>query len=338
MEVEQFDIDYIIARMQDAVDIVNSSEHETSKVAACLFDASGTTHHMIARTNHRPKALFNEFDTYDRIGKSSQFVHAEAACVLEYPYSTKDHYLCVTDPFCPNCAKTIIESGVSRVFIDHKGMDKDFVRRRAGAFNLISMKMAQAAGIDVYILYRKERRFEPLVLKNDAPKPKFGGFSFHEMGEAEATINAQSDVLELQTYLASFASEALKTKDADVPRVFAFVTDRNDDMKILEIEERLTPGVVEAEVLSTQPEDTDKYRFAVDAMNRLYCALKRLDLKLVKGIVCSSHIPSSRAFVNAMLTDVKILNLHSLRPSHDEQATEVCELFENKGFMSIDQN
>lgn len=334
MQVDQFDIDYIIARMQDAVDVVNSSEHETSKVAACLFDASGKTHNRIVRTNHRPAPFKKLFTPYERIGKSSQFVHAEAACILEYPYSPLEHYLCVTDPFCPNCAKTIIESGVSRVFIDHKGMDKDYVRRRAGAFNLISLKMAQAAGIDVYILYRKERRFEPLVLAKDFKRPEIKGITVHEL-ESNIHINSETSLSALREYLTIFAENSAKD-DFDTPRVFCYVSAKEDSsISILEVRETLPPGLHENDIRHVHPEDTDKYRFAVDAMNKLYFTLKRLDMKPLGGLVYCNHIPSSRAFVNAMLSDVKDIIICPQAPSHDSYAYDVSMMMRDNGFMDI---
>lgn len=337
MDMDQFDLDLVIQRMQNAVDIVLSSEHETSKVAACLFHPDGDPHKMIARTNHRPEAMRHHFEMTERIGKSSQFVHAETACVLEYEGSPLGHYLCVTDPFCPNCAKTIIESGVERVFIDHKGMDKDFVKRRAGAFNMMSLKMTEEAGIDVYILYRKERRFEPLALSR-TPGQRAGieGIKLSEVpADAALRFKQQGHIEALERYLLDCAVLE-QVQQAETPTAMAVVEDAQQALKLLKVEETMTAGLLPQEAQNICPEDTDKYRFAVDPMNKLYFALKREGYNLLGGVVYCNRIPSSRAFVNAMLTDVRHLVVRGVFPAHDDFALDVAHMLHDKGLIHMD--
>ena len=35
--------------------------------------------------------------------------------MIDAPFATDGASLCVTDPFCPNCAKNIAEAGIKRV-------------------------------------------------------------------------------------------------------------------------------------------------------------------------------------------------------------------------------
>lgn len=330
MQFEQFDLDMAIQRMQDAVDVVLSSEHDTSKVSACLFDPAGEPAAIIARANHRPPALKARFEWQERIGKSSQFIHAETACLLEYGRSAKGHSICITDPFCPNCAKTLAVSGVARIFIDHKGMDKDFVQRRSGAFNLISLEIAQRAGIDVYILYRKEKRFEPLRLARMPQKPPFPGFTAAPAGEALSDMAAR----DVQAALKQAAAEAgLNAMAQSAALCLAQGTD--GQVRLVQACESLPPGLAPQDVAHIHPEDTDKYRFPVDALNNLYFTLTREGLRPLGGVVYCNRVPSSRAFVNMLLTDIRTVMIHGLAPDHDATGLEAAHLYARIGLADI---
>ena len=157
--------------MQKAVDIVNTSLHSANKIAATLFGDGFS----ISRTNYWPKHIASHFGMDTRIGNSSGTVHAETACILAAPM-TEGASLCVTDPFCPNCAKNIAEAGIKTIYIDHKGFDKDFAARRGGHFQDMSMQVCEKAGISIYELRRKEKTLAPILQvsgdyrpANDAP-------------------------------------------------------------------------------------------------------------------------------------------------------------------------
>lgn len=316
--ISEAELDLIIQRMQDAVDIVLSSEHETSKVAACLFHDDGRS---VAKTNHRPDALKTRFDWQDRIGKSSQFIHAEIACILSYEGSPEGGSLCVTDPFCPNCAKSIVESGVKRIFIDHKGMEKDFVKRRAGAFNLISVKIAQSAGVDVYILYRKERRLEALNLSDEKAPATYEGVLLENTANH---VEALGDVVDsMECGATSYVSCLVRDRGGGTVRK-------------LSVYEGLPPGLLPQDIDHIRPEDTDKYRFEIDPLNRLLFTLKRLDLDIVGGEVYCSHIPSSRGFVNVLLSSVSCLIIGSEKPDHDKTGQDVADIYQNLGVLKVE--
>jgi len=145
--------------MQYAVDIVGNSEHPTNKISACLVATDGQ---WIARCNHRPDIFKTHFDWDTKLGSSSQFLHAEMACIFHADFPVTNASLYITDPMCPNCAKAIAESGIKHVYIDHKGMEKDFIKRRGNDFEGLSLLMMQRAGINISIIYRKEHKIEPL--------------------------------------------------------------------------------------------------------------------------------------------------------------------------------
>ncbi|MCD8520448.1 MAG: hypothetical protein LRY57_04065 [Alphaproteobacteria bacterium] len=143
--------------MQRAVDIVLTSPHPTNKIAATL---SGKTEDgldfCISSTNSWPDAILNTIGHGEKIGNSSGTIHAETECILKAP-ATNGASLFITDPPCPNCVKNMAEAGIKKLYIDHKGFEKDFALRRGDDFSGLSLPLCQEAGMDVYEIRRKEQ-------------------------------------------------------------------------------------------------------------------------------------------------------------------------------------
>ena len=140
--------------MQTAIDIAPRSPHPTNKIAAVLFgeNESGMEFSVI-RTNHWPNVIYENFGKDKKIGNSSGTIHAETACIVNSHHPTEGASICITDPFCPNCAKNIAEAGIKKIYIDQDGFDKDFFRRRGNEFtDSMSMQICERAGISVYAL------------------------------------------------------------------------------------------------------------------------------------------------------------------------------------------
>ena len=170
--------------MQHAVDVVSGSEHPTNKIASCLFNDD----QFVTCFNYRPKAFIDNFELGRKLGSSSQYVHSEIGCILKTTFDLNGASLCITDPMCPNCAKGIAQSGIKHVYIDHKGMEKDFIKRRENDFETMSLLMMERAGISVDIVYRKEEKLES-VLKS---KQTEIGTIETPSKYAEATINDET--------------------------------------------------------------------------------------------------------------------------------------------------
>ena len=103
----------------------------------------------------------------------------------------------------------------------------------------------------------------------------------------------------------------------------------------LTVYEGLPPGLAPQDTAHICPEDTDKYSFDIDPLNRLLFTLKRLNLNIVGGQVYCSHIPSSRGFVNVLLSDVQRFVLGSLLSDHDETGKDVATLYKKLGILDI---
>ena len=282
--------------MQHAVDIVKTSEHNKNKVAACLV--SDDTH--IARTNYRPDTLEQHFDAKDRIGNSSQFIHAEVACIFNAPFPTNGTSLFITDPMCPNCAKAICEAGIKHVYIDHKGMEKDFFIRRRDAFEQISIPLMERAGIGVSIIHRKEERIEALL---DA---------HHCETHLNDIIHAEADLktaLQNQMQSSNDRSFAMCLTDKGT---FYIPETRND------IEH-----------------SNKKYRDDISPVCRLLFHAKRHGINITDDTIACNLFPSSRDLVNAVGFGVQNIIIGSQIPDHDINGLQAASQLKKIDILNI---
>lgn len=302
--------------MQHAVDIVNNSEHIKNKIAACLFKGN----EWIARHNQRAADLSTHFTPELRIGQSSQFLHAEVACVFSSDFATEGASLCVTDPFCPNCAKAICEAGIAHVYIDHKGLDKDFAKRRGDDFESLSLLMMEKAGIPVTITHRKEKRMEklinpPVLTRRGAAK----GIEFFDL----------EDGVTLDSYLKKF-----RTRQPHTAWAIAKIREQNEREVGILVFEELTSGLTPHE-FSQKDNLSEKYRFPVDPLNRLLFYCVRKGCVLIDHAIGCNLYPSSRALVNAVGYGVKNFTIGETKADHDEHGLNAGALLQKHGIIDL---
>lgn len=306
--------------MQAAVDIVGNSLHPTNKVAATLYGRGFS----IARTNYWPDAITKAFGYTTDIGNSSGTVHAETACILNASHATEGATLCITDPFCPNCAKNIVEAGIKKIYIDHKGFDKDFFQRRSGHFDTMSMQICEKAGVSVYELWRKDERVVPIFesmpgkfISEDSPVYKepigqindsiFGdvvraGFKHHERRKfAIALVKSRTG----ENYAITARGHA----------VLGYTMEDPDDVKTIEKRE-------------------GKYSFFQEPVNRILMYAARHGFSIQDGFFFSSHVPTSREQVNLVGGGFKRITVGDLRKSRDPDALTAIAQLSGAGILS----
>jgi deoxycytidylate deaminase len=292
--------------MQDAVDIVHSSPHPTNKVAATIIGRGI----RVSRTNYWPETILRNFGMDIDIGNSSGTVHAETACILNALHPTEGASLCVTDPFCPNCAKNIAEAGIKKIYIDHKGFDKDFFQRRGGHFQTMSMQICEKAGISVYELWRKDERLVPIfeapehyVVSEDSPVYRE---PIETPGEAvfqEIIANAFR-LHQKRKFAVAFARDAngkYVSLTARGHAVTGFTMDDPDDIGKIERHE-------------------DKYSFFQEPVNRMLMYVARHGFTLVDNYLFCSQVPTSREQVNLVGANVKRITIGDPQKSRDPDA------------------
>ncbi len=323
--------------MQSAVDIANTSEHNKNKIASCLLSSSSSSgfprgsannqedcpneseNDSICRVNHRPDILKSAFAPNVRLGKSSQFVHSETACIFEADFPTDGSSLFITDPPCPNCAKAICEAGITHVYIDHKGLDKDFAIRRGDDFQSLSLLMMEKAGIAMSILYRKDKKIEPLI---EPPvytrKGSARGIEFFDWNSA----------LTLEDYLRKF-----RNRQAHSAWTIAKIREGDLDLGVIIFEE-LTQGLTPRDYAENRRISL-KYRLPVDPLNRMLFFTKRKNIAIINDeIACNLH-PSSRSLVNAVGYGIKTIHIGENKPDHDDLGHIAAEIIEKNGILKI---
>ena len=300
--------------MQAALDIVESSPHPKNKISASLFgNTTENQSFIVSHTNHWPSVIADRIGTTTKIGNSSGTIHAETACITDISHATEGASICITDPFCPNCAKNIAEAGIKNIYIDEKGFKKDFFARRSGHFDTMSMQIAERAGINVYALDMENEKEIPIleIVKNYQPVED-------SPIEYEKIENASEAVF---SYTLSKAEEKHKRRKFAI----AFVEDITGDKYALIARAHAVIGYSlekpdEAIELLTP---IDKYSFIQEPVNRLMMHIARKGHKIINGFLYCSQVPTSREQVNlvgASITRITIGNIQKCRDIHGIQA------------------
>lgn len=310
--------------MQAAVDIVQNSPHPTNKVAATVFgNGADGTEFSISRTNHWPEAIENALGHDTRIGNASGTIHAETACILNAP-RTDAASLCVTDPFCPNCAKNIAEAGIRTIYIDHKGFKKDFFARRSDHFEDMSMQICEKAGISVYELWRKDEKLVPIYMAPDNyTPPNDSPIASDEIENAnEKTFKKVIEGASALHHRRKFTLAFVKTIDdknlcliARSHVVRGFTMQDPDDAEQVE-----------------HPQG--KYSFIQEPVNRILMHISRHGYRLIDDYFYCSQIPTAREQVNLVGAGVKRITIGDLTKSRDASGLEAMELLSNKKIIS----
>lgn len=307
--------------MQRAVDIVGTSPHPTNKISATLFghDPDGTPY-SLSRTNCWPQAITDYFGMDIDIGDSSGTIHAETAAIFAAPY-TMGAALCVTDPFCPNCAKNIAEAGIKTIYIDHKGFEKDFAARRSGDFESMSMRICERAGISVYEMRRKEQTVAPIYVAPRNYKP-------HE--DRPVTVEQLMAADEGQFHI---LMQQKRHEHAGMRMACAIARDRHKRYFALTALAHPAVGYALDTDIGDLEKTEGKYSFIMEPVNRLLMNAARYGLKLGDGMIYSAHVPTSREQVNLVGAGVTSIVLGDAGKARDEASLFAMKQLRDAGVM-----
>lgn len=303
--------------MQRSVDIVGTSKHPANKVAATLVgeDHEGKPY-IISKTNHWPDAIAERIGTDVRIGNSSGTIHAETECLLHAPGATKGASVYATDPPCPNCMKNMAEAGIRRLYIDHKGFEKDFAQRRGEAVENMSMRIAAKAGIDVYTINRKTKTIEALSLRADDYKPALDN-------PPSVTLCGCGDFTEaLAPMHGHFGYD---------PFAMALAEDTAQHVHCVAASPHLTIGYTQ----ETAEDPQSKYSFVMEPINRVLMLCARYGYTIKPDCLYSSRVPSSRELVNLVGAGFSCLRIGDIHSARDEHGPRALEQLRNAGLVSI---
>lgn len=295
--------------MQSAVEKVESSPHPTNKIAATL-QANG---HTISCTNLWPQPIARTLGHDVRIGNSSGTVHAETACILKSS-KTAGANLYVTDPPCPNCVKYMVEAGISALYIDHKGFQKDFAARRGDAFHGLSVALCAAGGIAVFKVFRKDQRLEVLL----AP-----GVAFYSPKAILEKIPNEDP----QKAFKEFISKQIVFNDG-APFAAAFTQDDRNSLAVL------SAGAADLlERAPHRPPPDEKYNSVLQPVNRLLMSARREGLTIIADHVYSSRVPTARELVNIVGAGINHLWIGDIKDSRDDNGQKALAQLQEAGVL-----
>ncbi|MGB0719098.1 MAG: deaminase [Bdellovibrionales bacterium] len=321
--------------MQAAVDIVQQSPHPTNKVAATL----AIHDYAVSRTNHWPATIENTLGRDAKIGNSSGTLHAETACIfaaMRDGIATKNASLFITDPPCPNCMKNIAEAGISKLYIDHKGFDKDWARRRGEDFENMSLRIADKAGIDVFVIYRKEKRFEVISkhAANYAPSNENPPLIIPISSSCDLIAGSLADQKDpvVKPQDDGFWLKALTdTMTDNQNHPFAAALARQNGQTVFIAAPRHPTIGYTYETI----EDSQKYSFFMEPLNRLLMIAAKEGVTLDPAHILSSRVPTSRELVNFIGSDHNSLFIMNTNECRDDQSQHALTALTDHHLLTI---
>lgn len=309
--------------MQQAVDIVESSPHPTNKIAATLFGTGCDGQKFnLSRTNHWPEAIEKELGREIRVGNSSGTIHAETACIL-HAHCTEGASLCITDPFCPNCAKNIAEAGIKTIYIDHKGFQKDFFARRADHFETMSMQICEKAGISVYELWRKDEKLVPIYMAPDGYIPP---------NDSPVTVD-DIDMVDEATFQRVIAGATALHSRRKFSTAFVNKPDGGHACLIARAHPVIGYSMQDPQDAVQVEHPEGKYSFLQEPVNRILMHMARHGYTLVEGYFYCSQVPTSREQVNVVGAGIKRITVGDASKYRGYNSVDAMNLLREHGIL-----
>jgi deoxycytidylate deaminase len=309
----------IYTLMQQAVDAVAESEHPTNKIAAAIAGKSTDGKDFaIAAHNFWPVPIKAKIGTETDIGNSSGTVHAETACLLQAPM-TDNSAMFVTDPPCPNCVKNMTEAGVKTLYIDHKGFDKDFALRRGEDVRDLSLEICKKAGINVFKIFRKEKRVENIVHIVPGYMPVI-----EKRARAEILQEPSSE----EFFKILIEKERAHYKDR--PFAVALAADALSKITMVSAEIHAVAGFT-AKTASI----ASKYDLLLQPVHRVLMTAARYGLKIQNGFIYCSRVPTAREQVNLVGSGINNIYLGNDETARDEYGLQAVKQLTIAGILTV---
>lgn len=311
--------------MQMTVDLAPKSPHPTNKIAATIFgtDLAGKEF-SISRTNHWPDKIYEKIGLETKIGNSSGTIHAETAAIVNSPHATEGASICITDPFCPNCAKNIAEAGIKNIYIDQNGFDKDFFKRRGGDFESMSMRISERAGINVFAVNLLTEEINPILEieadyhpVEDSPIHKEPIETVHD-GVFQDVIEEATQIHQRRKFCIAFIEDAQGKRFALTARAHAVVGySMHRPEEALDL---LTP--------------IGKYSFIQEPVNRMIMHIARYGYTLYDDYLYCSQVPTAREQVNLVGADIKRITVGDIQKCRDPSGIQAMKQLRDTGILN----
>ncbi len=315
------------SHMKTALDLAPKSPHPTNKIAATLFGTNKKGKEFsVFRTNHWPDPIYDHFGIKEKIGNSSGTIHAETACILNSPHATDNASICITDPFCPNCAKNMAEAGIKTIYIDQNGFDKDFFKRRGDQFETMSMQICERAGINVFSLNMLTEEITPIL---EIPKDYT---PTEDSPINKEPIESANDAI-LSTIIEEETNKNLRRKFA-----IALIKDNTGQRFALSSRAHAVIGYS-----MQKPEEAldlltpiGKYSFIQEPVNRLMMHIMRKNYSLIDGFLYCSQVPTAREQVNLIGGKIGRISIGNLQKSRDPNGFKAMKQLQRAKILRYD--
>lgn len=270
--------------MKMALEARDQSAHETHKVGAVVVGEG----YDVARPNFFPDALERTIGHEQKLGNASTTVHAEIAAIFEAPCKTDGASIYITQRPCPNCAKAIIEAGITEIYISAETRNTPLGQKINPFFETASLPFLTYAGVSVF-----------------------------EVGEDILPLNearyCHAEGLNVLPFSGSF--ETL-LDDLDEPFAACLAKDPDGQTYFLSAKAQ-TPHCLPHERASAIAAAQSKYETALQPINRLLMACAREGLQAQPDFIYSSQTPTSREFVNMIGAGYRFLQIGNTNSCRD---------------------
>lgn len=273
--------------IQQALDIRAQSAHETHKVGAVVVGDG----YVSARANFYPEALESTIGHAQKLGNASTTVHAEIAAIIAAPEKTDGASIYITQRPCPNCAKAIIEAGITEIYICDQAKHTPLGQKINPFFESASLPFLTFAGVAVF-----------------------------EVGDEVIGLNTarycHADGLGLQDFKGDFDA-LIKAQESTEPFAACIAQDQSGRAYFLRAEAQ-TPSCLPHERADAIAATQSKYETALQPINRLLMACAREGLRMDAAHIYSSQTPTSREFVNFLGAGYTSLHIGDTKLCRDE--------------------
>jgi dCMP deaminase len=319
------DPETVLKYMRETRAVAQASPHPVNKVAATVFGRDHSGHIWQSQhTNYWPRLIEEKLGRDRTIGSASGTVHSETAAILSSSHATDGASMCVTDPCCPNCAKNIVEAGIRHVYLDSDGFEKDFYKRRARAFDMLTLDVFRRAGVLVSQVDIHTGLIKPLIDRHDLNQEK-----------KPAQIIIQS--LRGWKHTPSL-TEIFKDKPSRIPQgIYAKTILLNPD--------RQTPFLVTAyrdhpdTAYGSMPQHTgNQYSPDIEPIDILLMWKARMGYRFGGASIMTSHVPTCRELVHVVGSGIQNLVISNMSHSIDPKGSEAVLLLTSSRILNISRS
>lgn len=307
--------------METALKTEAESPHPTHKVGALISgtDANGDTY-KIARSNFWPPLLEKHIGRDQKLGNASTTVHAEISVLFQAP-ATEGSALYVTDLPCPNCAKVVAEARLKTVYIDDHTHHTPLGQKMKPYFEMVSLPILDAAGIEVFELNTQKRSITPLATPSKRKLVPIERPVQH--------IPLESAQVNEQHFLA-----LVKEQPADIPFASCYAKSSLGNYVYLCATAHRSIGLTAGQAMNIEAAQ-DKYTPYLKPLNRLLLTASRYGLKIDDHFLYSSQVPTSREFVNLIGAGYTQLRIGDKKTCRDEWGIQALSQITNTHILDI---